>query len=339
MPSNLIIFDSQYTSDQVKNIERAQRVLEDAIKTLKNASAYTGWKCPEREQINASVGTITKKLGSLNQGIEQTVQALNKGTQRFQELEARADKQTNSISGRFKQQNSFPASTRGQNGTVNLPVTQVPSNPNSFNIGKTLKGFARNAIKTACTGLGGLVGAVKNGVEGITRGLIADIKEGIIDKCVNIFQSSYNLRETLAEPPYNDTTREVINIVVNSVGLLGTVTGLQGEVEFFKDIGSLSNISNKDKLLKIVTSKQEELTDKFTEIVTDDNTAAEEVYIPAGEGTEADELLLKMVTETVVPFGLDETLIQGVQGIGEGVKTGGEFGNNFGDVICNFLGL
>ena len=339
MPSNVIVFDSQYTSDQVKNIERAQQVLEEAIKTLKNASAHTGWKCPEREQINTSMGNITKKLGNLNQGIEQTAQALTKATQRFHDLETRADDQTNSLSGNLKQQNGFPAPTRGKNGTTNLPVTQVPANNNTFDIGKTLKGFARNAIKTACTGLGGLIGAVKNGVEGITSGFIADVKEGIIDKCVNIFQSSYNLRETLAEPPYDDTAREVINIVVNAVGLLGTVTGLQGEVEVFKDLGSLSNVSNKDKLLKLVTSKQEELSGKFSEILTDSDAAEEEIYFSASEGEGADEVLTKLITETVVPFGLDETLIQGVQGIGEGAKTGGEVGNTLGDMICNFLGL
>lgn len=332
MSANLIVFDAQYTSEQVKSIERVQRIVQEAISTLKNASAHTGWKCPETTSINNSMGTITQRLGNLNQGMEATIQALKKGTQRFQELETRAENQTTHLSNNLNKQNGFSASVRGKNETTNLPVTQVPNNQDSFEVGNILKGFARKAIQGTCNIIGGIVGAVKNGVEGITRGLITDIKEGVVDKVVNIFESSYKLRETLAEPPYDDTTHEIVNIVANSIGLFGTVTGLQAEVSLFRNLGSFPN---ETKFLNIVNSKSSDIL----EHVSDEQKIIEDIYLPSSYGEDTNQAVLKMFSDSLVPFGLDETLIQGVQGIAEGAKAGGETGNIFANVICNFLGL
>ena len=132
MSANLIAFDSQYTSDQIKNLRRTQQVLEEAIRTLKNASAHEGWKCPEIKNINDNMSNITSKLTRLSNGITGTAEALGKGLERFTELETRAENQTNNLSNSIQNQCGFTASDRNTNTEINLPATLIPIVTNIF---------------------------------------------------------------------------------------------------------------------------------------------------------------------------------------------------------------
>ena len=130
--SNLIAFDSQYISEQIKNINRAQQIMEEAIRTLKKASAHEGWKCSEIKNINDNMSNITNKLTRLNNGITGTAEALSKGVERFTELETRAENQTNSLSNSIQNQYGFTASDRNTNTEINLPATLIPIVTNIF---------------------------------------------------------------------------------------------------------------------------------------------------------------------------------------------------------------
>ena len=43
MSANVIVFDAQYMSEQVRLLERAERLMEEAEGILKKASNHTGW--------------------------------------------------------------------------------------------------------------------------------------------------------------------------------------------------------------------------------------------------------------------------------------------------------
>ena len=132
--ANLIAFDSQYTSDQVRNLRRAQHVLEEAIRTLKNASAHEGWKCPENKNIHDSITNITSKLTRLDGGMTGTAEALNNGLARFEELETRAENQASNISSSL--QNQYGTQN---NGIKALPFTLIPFLGGMFQIPKILQ--------------------------------------------------------------------------------------------------------------------------------------------------------------------------------------------------------
>ena len=120
--------------------------------------------------------------------------------------------------------------------------------------------------------------------------------------------------------------------MANSIGLFGTVTGLQAEVSLFRNLGSASN---ETKFLNIVNSKSSDIL----EHISDEQKIIEDIYLPSSLGEDTNQAVLKMFTDSLVPFGLDETLLQGIQGIGEGAKVGRDAGNIFANAICNFLGL
>ena len=127
MSANMIVFDAQYTSSQVKNLENARSALEEAISTLKKASAHEGWRCPEVRQISSSLDTINKKLGNLNQGMDATARALNNGMQRFQELESRSETQVQGLSNNLKSSNGFKNVSSYTGGeAITLEVTEIP---------------------------------------------------------------------------------------------------------------------------------------------------------------------------------------------------------------------
>ena len=130
MSANLIIFDPQYISEQVKNLDKVHDLIEQAVSDLKRASLHEGWKCRECNTINNNLDSVKSKLGKLNQGVSGTSQALNKGMNRFQELEARAETQTNNLSSDLKEKYGFSASNYGQGGKTDLPVGYVPETQN-----------------------------------------------------------------------------------------------------------------------------------------------------------------------------------------------------------------
>lgn len=322
MSANVIIFDAQYTSEHVRNLTRAQNLLDEAVSTLKRASAHEGWKCVEVRYISDSMDKMTDKLNKLSQGVTSTVQVLTKGAERFSQLEANALNQANYLSSNLNNRHGFNITRRGTTNTSNAPIMQVPTNT-GFNPVQLIKNFTKTAIKLECAWLGGLIGGVGKGVKGIFSGIVDDVKEGIIDKCVNIYQSSYNLRATLAEPPYDDTAREFLNIGVNAISLIATVKGLGDEAELLKNVSSLSDNT------QFLTVLQDKVIN-FANDVMDNNKMIEAEY-------NGDDLV-KILGEAFVPFGLDETLKQGLGGIAGGASEGAKAGYDLADNIFNFLG-
>lgn len=128
MSASIIIFDAQYISEQVKLLERAERLMQEAKSLLKNTSNHEGWKCHEREIINDKIGDITKQLGKIDQGITTTAEVLSKGRDNFLQLEDRAGTQAEGMAENIKNNYGFQGKTYGQNRKTNLHVTQIPPN-------------------------------------------------------------------------------------------------------------------------------------------------------------------------------------------------------------------
>lgn len=126
MSANIIIFDSQYIADQIRNIDKAKTLAEEAIGIIKKANQHRNWKCSETAQIENALNNMLNKLGRLNTGIMETANALSRGLRGFTELEQRAVKQANSMANTLKNNYGFEASTYGQEDKENLPVTLIP---------------------------------------------------------------------------------------------------------------------------------------------------------------------------------------------------------------------
>lgn len=138
MSANIITFDSQYIAEQMRSIERATSLLEEAMTLIKNASKHRNWQCNESSEIDNSLNTIANRLNRLNMGITRTGNALGKGLVNFTELEERATAQAGGMASDLKNKYGFEASNYGQDGsTTTLPVTHIPYDKNSVAIVKT----------------------------------------------------------------------------------------------------------------------------------------------------------------------------------------------------------
>ena len=137
MSANIITFDSQYIADQMRGIDKARSLVEEAMTLIKNASKHRNWQCNESTEIDNSLQTIANRLNRLNMGIIQTGNALGKGLVSFTELEERATTQAGSMATNLKNKYGFEASHYGQDGSTTLPVTQIPYDKNSVSIVKT----------------------------------------------------------------------------------------------------------------------------------------------------------------------------------------------------------
>ena len=137
MSANMIVFDSDYTQQQVNNLNNAKQMLDEAIGILRKANDHRSWKCPEVSRINDSLDTINKRLGKLNNGMSDTIKVLNIGVQRFQELESRAENQVNNLSGNLKEKHGFPASDQ-QGKETQLPSTPIPVIENGIALAKPI---------------------------------------------------------------------------------------------------------------------------------------------------------------------------------------------------------
>ena len=155
MPANIIVFDAEYTRQQVNNLNNAKRILEESISILKKANAHRSWRCPEVSRINDNLDSINKRLGRLNNGMSDTIRVLNIGVQRFQELESRAENQVNNLSVNLKEKHGVSASTYGSQGEkANLPVTPVPYDESSIAITKAGLSWLDKAELSNKAGLG-----------------------------------------------------------------------------------------------------------------------------------------------------------------------------------------
>lgn len=329
MSANIIIFEGQYIADQVRNLDKAKQLTEEAMEIIKKANQHRNWKCKETMEISNNLSTISNRVQRLNLGIMRTANVLGRGLRSFTELEQRSDERSARLSENLREQHGFSAQVRGKDEQTKLPVTEIPQRNDSF-VEQAIKGFARNTIQIAGAAIGGIIGAVKNGLEGITKGFMDDVKEGVVDKVDNIIISSRSIAA------HENIGESVANIAINSLGLIATVGGFGQDFQALKNI---KNLPQGARLLSFTTGRATKVTEHILEVASDSDAQINELYYPSSSGEDADKLLLKMVTDTLVPFGLDETLIQGVKGVGEGAKTGGDTGYSIASGICDFLGL
>ena len=92
-------------------------------------------------------------------------------------------------------------------------------------------------------------------------------------------------------------------------------------------------------MLNYVEGRGTGFTKNLADIASDPNEQMINIEIPLSDGTNPDTVFSKMITDSLVPFGLDETLMQGVKGALGGAKDGATVGYNLATMLCNFLGL
>ncbi|MBQ7578038.1 MAG: hypothetical protein IJT21_07235 [Synergistaceae bacterium] len=127
MSANLIIFEGQYMADQMRNIDKAKNLTEEAIEILKKASQHRNWQCNERAEIDNSLNTISNRLNRLDMGIIRTGNALGRGFVSVTELEKRSENQANTLSSNLQNNYGVNASNRNTNNNSLLPVTIIPA--------------------------------------------------------------------------------------------------------------------------------------------------------------------------------------------------------------------
>ncbi|MBR1485671.1 MAG: hypothetical protein IJ597_00255 [Synergistaceae bacterium] len=331
MPANIIVFDAEYTSEVVRNIEKANSLIDDAVKTLRHANSHRAWRCPEVKQISDNIENISSRLKRLDRGLSATTSALTKGRDNFKMLETRSQRQADKLSENLRENYGFSAQVRGKEEKTNLPVTEVPKSEDNF-IVKAIKGTARNIIQGLGTAFGTVIGLLGNGINKAGEGFLTDLKDAFIDPIVNIFKSSYELGEAFKKQSLGEIGTSLGNIAINSVKLIGSTLGLGGDLaEKGIKLGKLNNFSETTELIGTVYGEGGNAFDA--------GNAIGEVIKDPGKTNEAQNQFMGMITDYLVPFGLDQTLIQGVKGVAEGAKDGATVGYNLANMLCNFLGL
>ena len=230
MSANVIVFDAQYMSEQVRLLERAERLMEEAEGILKKASNHTGWKCRERENINDKINDITKQLGKIGQGMTTTAEVLSRGRDNFSELEGRAETQAQGMADNIKNNYGFNGSTYGKNEKSKLPVTPVPEDPDMLTPIKTLLTFRDKVLKDGQAGLSqsGIeyIDALYNFITGDKRGLsgAADLF-GLGDKSIGAWSGLYDYLKDFY-PKTGGIFSTDNQKKVGGLGIVGSVFGL-----------------------------------------------------------------------------------------------------------------
>ena len=110
MPSNLMIFDSEYISELTKAMNEACELVGEAVASLKKASLHEGWKCKECTRISENLDDLNLRLGRLDEGVNETVRVLGGSVSRFAELEAKYESQANNLSEELRASHGYTAS-------------------------------------------------------------------------------------------------------------------------------------------------------------------------------------------------------------------------------------
>lgn len=328
MSANLIIFDPAYIDELVRNINKANTLIDEAKSSLKKASSHNGWRCPEVRDITENINNISSKLSNLDRGLSATAHALSRGQRQFQTLETRSDRQAQKLSENLRDKYGFSASNRETGEKINLPVTEVPKQEDNFFV-KIIKSTAKNTILGLGTVMGLAVGAISNCINKAAEGLLTDVKDAIITPMVNIFQASYSLRETLAEPPYDDTAQAVLKIAANSAALLANAVTFGGAAGLSSVTGKVAAVGDKIGDISTIADSANISIESAQNLVARD---------PEAFKANLDEVV-GLVTDAATPFGLDQTILQGVQGAVSGAKDGAEAGYDIANVLCSLLGL
>ena len=126
MSANIITFEGQYMADQMRNIDKAKQLTEEAMSIIKKANQHRTWKCKEVAELNDGLEIISNRISRLNSGIVRTGIALGKGLVSVRELEQRSETQSNTLSSNLQNSYGFSASSRNTDSTAVLPLTLVP---------------------------------------------------------------------------------------------------------------------------------------------------------------------------------------------------------------------
>ena len=129
MSASIIIFEGQYMADQMRSINAAKNLTEEAIELLKKSSSHRHWKCPETAEINRVLDVISNRLNHLNMGIIRTGNALGRGLVSFTELEQRSESQAKTLSDQLQENYGFTASDKNTGSDIKLPTMIIPAIP------------------------------------------------------------------------------------------------------------------------------------------------------------------------------------------------------------------
>ncbi|MBR0253989.1 MAG: hypothetical protein IJQ57_11625 [Synergistaceae bacterium] len=129
MSANVITFEGQYMADQMRNIDRAKTLTEEAMSIIKSASQHRNWRCNETKEIDNGIDIISRRLQRLNMGIIRTGNALGKGLVSFTELEKRSESQANTLSSNLQNNYGFEATDRTTNSDTTLSILMIPTIP------------------------------------------------------------------------------------------------------------------------------------------------------------------------------------------------------------------
>ncbi len=110
MPSNVIIFDADYIAEITSNMNTACGLVGEAVSFLKKASLHEGWQCKECVTISDSLDDLNRRLGRLDEGVNETTRILRGSVGRFEELERQYRDQTDSLSRELRSNYGFTAS-------------------------------------------------------------------------------------------------------------------------------------------------------------------------------------------------------------------------------------
>ena len=155
MSANVIIFEGQYMADQVRNLDKAKQLTEEAMEIIKKANQHRNWKCKETTEISNNLSTISNRVQRLNLGIMRTANALGRGLRSFTELEQRSEGQADRLSNNLREKYGFSASNYSTQGEkISLPVTPIPYDKNSFTLAKTGLSWLDKAKMSDEAGLG-----------------------------------------------------------------------------------------------------------------------------------------------------------------------------------------
>lgn len=220
MSANIITFDSQYIADQMRDINKAKSLVEEAMTLIKNASKHRNWQCNESTEIDNSLQTIANRLNRLNMGIIQTGNALGKGLVSFSELEERATTQAGSMATNLKNKYGFDGSNYGQDGNTTLPVTRIPEVNSSIALIKPFLSLAdKKKISEAGLANANLsyVASLYNFYTGDKRGLTgaADLFD-LSDKSIGLWTEWYDYIKG------KDTLSGGLGIAGSSFGLVSS---------------------------------------------------------------------------------------------------------------------
>ena len=127
MSANVIIFEGQYMADQVRNMDEAKQLTEEAMEIIKKANQHRNWKCKETAEISNNLSTISNRVQRLHLGIMRTNIALGKGLRSFTELEQRSENQANTLSSNLKNNYGFEATDRNTGADAIVATTIIPA--------------------------------------------------------------------------------------------------------------------------------------------------------------------------------------------------------------------